>query len=141
MTRKMNTLFGAAALVAGTAFLTSTVVGVLVSVAAGTMAGPPDVVEAASVSKVVTVDTVIDGDTFEYRENGAIRRVRVAGLNTNELAQSPKCWVDEATERARVVVRVLPDGVARHSPARCPRPGRRNTTGQFPSGTGRAVRR
>ena len=80
------------------------VVGVLVSVAAGTMAGPSDVAEAASVSKLVTVDTVIDGDTFEYRENGSIRRVRVAGLNTNELAQSPKCWVDEATERLRQLV-------------------------------------
>lgn len=51
------------------------------------------------------VVSVSDGDTFDVRlSSGAIRTVRVAGINTNEVLKDPNCWAPEATDRLEQLI-------------------------------------
>jgi putative cell wall-binding protein/endonuclease YncB( thermonuclease family) len=55
--------------------------------------------DGLSYQKTATVTNVIDGDTFDAEIDGSIVRIRIAGVNTNEIIHATKCWADEAKLR------------------------------------------
>ena len=60
---------------------------------------------AAGNSWTGDVLAVGDGDTFVVRlTSGAIQTIRIAGVNTNEVNRTPKCYADEATARLKQLI-------------------------------------
>lgn len=96
--RQASALAKAAVVIAGLAFAVPTL-SLALQVAAPTPAG------AALQSWNGKVTRVLDGDTLEIDGGGSPQKViRLAGINTNENHETPKCYADEATARLSSLV-------------------------------------